>query len=117
MQFVGGGSIVHGLVQTASEFGSEGSSFNPSQATLSALLELLITKNYARLLSEPTLTTLSGKEATFLVGQEIPIVQQLPQSCTVEFKEVGVRMKIKPTVDSQNQISTAIHAEVTQITG
>ena len=81
------------------------------------ILQLLITKNYARLLSEPTLVTLSGKEASFLVGQEVPIVQQLPQSFTVEFKEVGVRMNIKPTADSQNQITTVLHAEVSQVIG
>jgi Flp pilus assembly secretin CpaC len=84
---------------------------------LSVVLQLLIEKGYAKLLSEPTLTTLSGKEASFLVGDEIPIVQQLPQSYTVEFKEVGVRMKIKPTADSQNQINTVIHAEVSQVAG
>jgi pilus assembly protein CpaC len=82
-----------------------------------ALLNLLITRNYAKLLSEPTLVTFSGKEASFLVGEERPIIQQLAQSFTVEFKEVGVRMKIKPTADSQNQINTTIAAEVSQVTG
>ncbi len=117
MQFVGGGSIVHGLIPTASEFGSEGKSIDANTVTLTALLDLLITKSYARLLSEPTLVTYSGKEASFLVGQEIPIVQQLPQSFTVEFKEVGVRMKVKPTADSENRINTVIHAEVSQVVG
>jgi Flp pilus assembly secretin CpaC len=78
---------------------------------------MLITKSYARLLSEPTLVTFSGKEASFLVGEEIPIIQQLPQSFTVEFKEVGVRMRIKPTADSENRINTVIHAEVSQVIG
>jgi pilus assembly protein CpaC len=117
MQFIGNGSIVHGFIPTASEFGSEGGTVEPNTVTMTALLDLLITKDYARLLSEPTLTTLSGKEASFLVGEEVPIVQQLPQSFTVEFKEVGVRMKVKPTVDSQNQINTTIHAEVSLVTG
>jgi pilus assembly protein CpaC len=79
------------------------------------ILQLLVTKNMAKLLSEPTLVTYSGKEASFLVGKEIPIVQQLTTSFTVEFKEVGVRMKIKPTADSQGQINTMIHAEVSQV--
>src|SRR5207248_1111028 len=80
-------------------------------------LQLLMTKGYAKLLSEPTLVTYSGKEASFLVGQQWPIVQQLPQSFTVEFKDIGVRMKIKPTADSQNEINTTIHAEVSQVIG
>jgi len=118
MQYIGGGSIIHGLIPTASEFGSTGSkTIEPNTVTLTVLLDLLISKSYARLLSEPTLVTFSGKEASFLVGQEIPIVQQLPQSFTVEFKEVGVRMKIKPTADSENRINTTIHAEVSAVSG
>ena len=117
MQYVGGGSIVNGFIPTASEFGAAGSTISPSTVSLTMLLDMLITKSYGRLLSEPTLVTFSGKEASFLVGEEIPIVQQLPQSFTVEFKEVGVRMKIKPTADSENRINTTIHAEVSQVIG
>ncbi len=117
MQYIGGGSIVNGFIPTASEFGTTGSTIQPNTVTLTMLLDMLITKSYARLLSEPNLVTFSGKEASFLVGEEIPIVQQLPQSFTVEFKEVGVRMKIKPTADSENRINTTIHAEVSQVIG
>lgn len=117
MQYIGGGSIINGFIPTASERGSTGGSIQPNTVTLTLLLDMLITKSYARLLSEPTLVTYSGKEASFLVGQEIPIVQQLPQSFTVEFKEVGVRMKVKPTADSENRINTVIHAEVSQVVG
>lgn len=116
LDFTGGGSILHGMVQPSS---TGTTPTDPLALDIGAdvILQLLMTKNYARLLSEPTLTTLSGKEASFLVGQEVPIVQQLPQSFTVEFKEVGVRMKIKPTVNSQNEINTTIHAEVSQVVG
>jgi pilus assembly protein CpaC len=117
LDFTGGGSILHGLVQPASSSGSQPTSPTSLDIGADVILQMLLTKNYARLLSEPTLVTLSGKEASFLVGQEVPIVQQLPQSFTVEFKEVGVRMKIKPTADSQNQINTVIHAEVSQVIG
>jgi pilus assembly protein CpaC len=119
MQYVGGGSIINGFIPTASEFGTVGTIVgnNPNLVTMDVLLDMLITKSYARLLSEPTLVTFSGKEASFLVGSEIPIVEQLPQSFTVEFKEVGVRMKIKPIADSENRINTTIHAEVSQLTG
>jgi pilus assembly protein CpaC len=117
MQYMGGGSIISGFIPTASEFGTVGNTIQPNTVTMDVLLEALITKSYARLLSEPTLVTFSGKEASFLVGEEVPIVEQLPQSFTVEFKEVGVRMKIKPVADSEDRINTTIHAEVSQLTG
>jgi pilus assembly protein CpaC len=121
MDFSGNDSILsaisHGLVQPQSAGGQAQTTPTTLDIGADVVLQLLITKNYARLLSEPTLVTLSGKEASFLVGQEVPIVQQLPQSFTVEFKEVGVRMNIKPTADSQNQITTVLHAEVSQVIG
>jgi pilus assembly protein CpaC len=117
MQYIGGGSIVSGFIPTASEFGTPGTTIQPNTVTMDVILDVLISKSYARLLSEPTLVTFSGKEASFLVGSEIPIVEQLPQSFTVEFKEVGVRMKIKPIADSENRINTTIHAEVSQLSG
>jgi pilus assembly protein CpaC len=112
----GGSFSGHGFLDPAAT-ASQTISLGNAPVGVEALLQLLQQKNYARLLSEPTLVTYSGKEASFLVGQEVPIVQQLPQSFTVEFKEVGVRMKVKPTADSQNRINTAIHAEVSQVTG
>ncbi len=118
MQYVGGGSILSGFIPPPSAgVGGSPAVNNPNTATMSLLLDLLIQKSYARVLSEPTLLTFSGKEASFLVGQEIPIAQTLANSFTIEFKQVGVRMKIKPTADSENRINTTIHAEVSQISG
>jgi pilus assembly protein CpaC len=117
MQYIGGGSIISGFIPTASEFGTPGTTIEPNTVTMDVLLDVLISKSYARLLSEPTLVTFSGKEASFLVGSEIPIVEQLPQSFTVEFKDVGVRVKIKPVADSENRINTTIHAEVSELSG
>ncbi len=81
-------------------------------AAIEARLKALASKNLARVLSEPTLVTLSGKEASFLSGGEVPIVQTLANSSTVEFKEFGVRLKIKPVVDSENNITSHVMAEV-----
>lgn len=84
-------------------------------AAVEARLRALASKDAARILSEPTLVTLSGREASFLAGGEVPIVQQLAQTFTVEFKEFGVRMKIKPTVDSENNVNSHIMAEVSEV--
>ena len=100
------GPLIHGLV--IPDRGNQNYSID-------VLLQFLESKGYARLLSEPTLLTRSGTEASFLVGSEIPIIQTLQNTSTVEFKEVGVRMKVKPVADSQNRINTTIHAEVSQI--
>jgi pilus assembly protein CpaC len=112
-----GSTYISGLTQPQANGGTAAASPATIDSAVEVTLQLLMTKGYARLLSEPTLVTYNGKEASFLVGQQWPIVQQLPQSFTVEFKDIGVRMKIKPTADSQNQINTTIHAEVSQVVG
>ena len=85
-------------------------------------LNALVRNNKARILAEPKLLTSSGKEATSFMGQEIPIVSatsagtgvsQGTISSTVEFKEVGVTLKILPTVLSDGQrIKMQLQAEV-----
>lgn len=86
--------------------------------TVDVALQLLQEKGWARLLSEPTLITRSGTEASFLAGSEvpIPIISAVGGTSTpsVEYKKVGVMMKIKPVADSKNRINTTIHAEVSQ---
>jgi len=108
--------IRHGFLQPKSTSGTTPLTFTQTPS-LDVILQLLEDNNYARLLAEPTLLTKSGSEASFLVGEERPIIQVLPNSVTVDYKKVGVQMKIKPVADSQNRITTTIHAEVSQVTG
>jgi pilus assembly protein CpaC len=68
-----------------------------------------------RILAEPTLVTLSGKEASFLAGGEFPVVIALQNSFSVEYKEFGVRVRLKPVVDSKENINMTINAELSAI--
>lgn len=86
-----------------------------SSVSADVILQLLQQQGLAKLLSEPTLITRSGSEASFLAGSEVPIVQTLNNVSSVTFKEVGVRMVIKPVADSKNRINTTIQAEVSAI--
>ena len=69
----------------------------------------------ARLLSEPTLVTKSGEEASFLSGgQLLQTVQNGFGSTSVQIIPYGVNMTIKPTVDRANHIDTEIYTEVSE---
>ena len=70
----------------------------------------------AKVLAEPTLTTLTGQEAEFLSGGEFPIpVPRGDDGVTIEFKEFGVGLKFLPTVMSDNQINLRINVEVSEL--
>lgn len=84
--------------------------------TIASSINLLMSQGKAWVLASPQLSVRSGGEATFLAGGEVPIVIPSVLGVTqVEYKEYGVRLNIKPSVNSQNQISTSVMAEVSRI--
>ena len=85
-----------------------------------AVLDISKRNGSAKILSEPTLTTLTGQEATFLSGGEFPIpVPQggLTGGVTVEFKEFGVGLKFTPTVLDSGHINLALNVAVSEVSG
>lgn len=73
-------------------------------------------KGLAKILAEPTLTTLTGQEAKFLSGGEFPIpVPQGLDGITVEFKEFGVGLTFLPVVLNTGHINLKIGVSVSQL--
>ena len=73
------------------------------------ILNELVTNRDANILSEPNVVGLSGHEAHFRVGGEIPYTYQNEQGINVvEFKEFGISLDIMPTVDSQGNIQLVL---------
>ncbi|MFC1675396.1 TonB family protein, partial [Candidatus Omnitrophota bacterium] len=87
----------------------------------SATIDFLVQEGKARILSRPHLACLSGKEAELLVGGEKPIitteVAELggAEGTSVEYKEYGIKLKIKPTVNKENRIHLALNVEVSDV--
>ncbi|MCA9399904.1 MAG: pilus assembly protein N-terminal domain-containing protein, partial [Candidatus Omnitrophica bacterium] len=87
-------------------------------STFVAQINAYLTEGKARLLSAPKLVTVSGEEASFLVGGEIPIttttVNENGAAENVEYKEFGVGMTIIPTI-RKNKIDIQLNMEVSDI--
>jgi pilus assembly protein CpaC len=82
----------------------------------SVLLNLLETNGLAKILAEPSLVTLSGQEAKFLAGGEIPIpVSSGLGTVSVEWKKFGILLNFTPTVISENTIHLRLSTEVSDI--
>jgi len=74
-------------------------------------------KGLAKILAEPTLTTLSGQEAQFLSGGEFPIpVPQGGNGVTIEFKEFGVGLRFVPVVLGSGHINLKLNISVSELT-
>jgi len=76
-------------------------------------------KGLAKILAEPTLTTLTGQEATFISGGEFPI--PVPGgggegTVTIEFKEFGIGLKFLPVILDSGRISLKVNVTVSELT-
>ena len=75
-------------------------------------------KGLAKILAEPTLTTLTGQEATFISGGEFPI--PVPGgggqgTVTIEFKEFGIGLKFLPVILDSGRISLKVNVTVSEL--
>ncbi|MDP2307044.1 MAG: pilus assembly protein N-terminal domain-containing protein [Pseudomonadota bacterium] len=83
---------------------------------VSAILAVLEQNKLSRTLAEPSLVALSGQQAEFMAGGEVPIpVGQRDDRITIEFKEYGVKLVFVPTVLSGNVIDMRAYVEVSEI--
>ncbi len=98
--------------------------FSDSGLSFAAFLNALAKDTDANILSTPSLTTLDNEEADMIVGQEIPIItgSQLGNNNANPFqsvnrKEVGIKLKIKPQINEGDVIRLTINQEVSSISG
>ncbi len=85
----------------------------------SVILKALEKKGVVNLLAEPTLVAISGNEAKFLAGGEIPVPIVQPTGgtaqVTIEWKEFGVALTFTPTVVDSGVVSLKVEPEVSTI--
>lgn len=85
-------------------------------ANVNVTLQALINEGKARILSRPSITTMSGKTANILIGGRIPIpVSDGNGNVSIDWHEYGVKLNIEPVVDSENKITSKVHAEVSTL--
>ena len=92
---------------------------------LGLLARALETDNNANILSTPNLLTLDNEEAQIIVGQQVPFVTgQYAQTGTsnsvtpfqtIERRDVGLTLKIKPTIADNGTVKLLIYQEVSSI--
>ena len=76
----------------------------------------MLTQGHARILSSPDLVAMPGKEATFLVGGQIPIpVSNGLGTVSIVFKDYGVNLDITPSLLGNGKIETQINPEISDL--
>jgi type IV pilus secretin PilQ/predicted competence protein len=84
--------------------------------TLDGVLQALAENRKANIISNPRITTVNNREASILVGQEIPlIVQDEAFNTVIQMKKIGIKLTVRPHINSDRQIELDVHPEVSDL--
>jgi len=90
--------------------------YNDGQTNLNTMIDALEADGLVSVLAEPSLTTRSGQQASFLAGGEIPIpVQGRDNTITIQYRQFGVSLQFTPIVLSKDKISLTVLPEVSAL--
>ena len=94
--------LTYGTVQSWGEF--------------AAVFKALEKNNKAKLISNPRITTMDNREASILVGKEIPlIVADEAGNPITELTKIGIMLRVTPHVNSDRTITLDLHPEVSDL--
>lgn len=114
---LGGGGVLNPvkiLEGSSSSFASVLAQFTAGYFNIDVAIQALEAKGVTRRLAEPNLVALSGQEATFLAGGEIPFSVSQGDNARTDFKRYGVQLTFTPTVLRNGVINLKLVPEFSQ---
>jgi type II secretory pathway component GspD/PulD (secretin) len=110
----GGANLQGTLTPGSTTYAFTGASI-PVNVTLNALISL----GRAQILATPRLVTLNNKEADLLVGETYPIVfnTSVLGGQNVQFVDIGVKLRLTPTIGDDGVVTAELHPEYSEIEG
>jgi type II secretory pathway component GspD/PulD (secretin) len=93
--------------------------FANNSIAINARLNLLVSEGRAQILATPKLVTLNNKEADLLIGQTYPVIYYDARlgGQQVQFVDIGVKLRLTPTIGSDGSVTAEMHPEYSAIQG
>ncbi len=114
----GGSFEAGGSTSGAASFSSFITGIIGNGFSISATINALESKGVVRTLAEPNLTTLSGVNASFLAGGQVPIrIADGTGGTALEYRDFGVKLVFTPIVLDDGRIQIQLTPEVSSIGG
>nr|WP_202436497.1 type II secretion system secretin GspD [Vibrio eleionomae] len=89
-----------------------------------ALLNAVSSDSNTNILSSPSITVMDNGEASFIVGEEVPVITGSSTGSdnsnpfqTVDRKEVGIKLKVVPQINEGDSVQLHIEQEVSNVLG
>ncbi|MBB6409005.1 type II and III secretion system protein family protein [Mesorhizobium sangaii] len=115
---LGSGGFLSNLLSDSTPFGALLTRVIDNNIKVDLYIEALEAKGVVRTLANPNLTTLSGEEASFNAGGEVPI-RSLDKDgeINIVYKQFGVNLVFLPVVLDDGKIHMRLAPEVSDLTG
>lgn len=104
--------------------GVNGAAVSVLMGDWTALISAVSTDSNSNILSSPSITVMDNGEASFIVGEEVPVITGSTASSsnsnpfqTVERKEVGIKLKVVPQINEGDSVQLNIEQEVSNVLG
>ncbi|MGB2078561.1 MAG: type II secretion system secretin GspD [Vibrio sp.] len=104
--------------------GVSGAALSVIAGDWTALLTAVSTDSNSNILSAPSITALDNQEASFIVGEEVPVLTGSTAGSnndnpfqTVDRKEVGIKLKVTPQINEGDSVKMEIEQEVSNVLG
>ena len=90
--------------------------FSRQLTAFDVTLDWLMENNAAQLLTNTRITAKNGEEAEIHIGEVVPfVVKDDDNQIQVEREEVGIKLKVKPTINKDGYITTVLEPEVSSV--
>jgi type II secretory pathway component GspD/PulD (secretin) len=99
--------------------GSTAYAFTGGAVPVNITLNALISKGRAQILATPKIVTINNREADLLIGETYPIVfsTSVLGGQNVQFVDIGVKLRLTPTIGSDGTVTAEMHPEYSEIEG
>ncbi len=104
--------------------GINGAAVSIAMGDWTALLSAVSSDSNSNILSSPSITVMDNGEASFIVGEEVPVLTGSTSSSTndnpfqtVDRKEVGIKLKVVPQINEGDSVQLNIEQEVSNVLG
>ena len=88
------------------------------------MIQALNSSSTSNILATPSITTLDNQEASFIVGDEVPVLTGSTSSSgndnpfqTIERKEVGIKLSVTPQINDSDTVQLTVEQEVSNVQG
>ncbi|MGR5235863.1 type II secretion system secretin GspD [Vibrio alfacsensis] len=104
--------------------GVNGAAMSIVMGDWTALVSAVATDSNSNILSSPSITVMDNGEASFIVGEEVPVITGATAGSnndnpfqTVDRKEVGIKLKVVPQINEGDSVQLNIEQEVSNVLG